>query len=154
IMDAVARNQGTGRWAGNTPEELLYLPLIKKAIPDALIVHIIRDGRDVALSLSRKRYIRPFPWKERESLLGAGLYWEWIVDKGQQYGKLFGADYTEERFEQLVSQPREVLSRLSIFLDQPLDYGCIQRTALGSVRNPNTSFRHESSAEFSPVGRW
>src|ERR1019366_5300812 len=47
LMETIARKQGVERWAESTPLHLLYLPLIKKLFPDALIIHIIRDGRDV-----------------------------------------------------------------------------------------------------------
>jgi len=154
FMDEVVRQQNARRWAGNAPEEMLHLPLIKRTIPDALIIHVIRDGRDVAVSLSQKRYIRPFPWKERETPEGCALYWEWMVQKGRALGQSLGPDYTEVRFEQLVSEPRGVLSQLSSFLEHELDYERIQRTALGSVGKPNTSFRKESATEFNPVGRW
>src|SRR5437763_233421 len=50
LMEQMCRKQGVARWADTTPEHLLYLPRIKATIPGALIVHIIRDGRDVALS--------------------------------------------------------------------------------------------------------
>ena len=50
IMGEMARQQGVRRWADCTPEHLLCMPRIKETIPDALIIHIIRDGRDVALS--------------------------------------------------------------------------------------------------------
>ena len=62
VMEAIARKQGVDRWAESTPLHLLYLPLIKKLIPEALVVHIIRDGRDVTASLYRIGWIRPLPW--------------------------------------------------------------------------------------------
>ena len=154
IMEEIARNQNALRWAGNTPEEILYLPLIKRTIPDALVIHVIRDGRDVALSLSRKRYIKPFPWKKREDAIGAAIYWEWILKKGRTVGRTLGSDYMEIRFEQLVSDPPSTLNNLSSFLGHELDYDRIQRTALGSVSKPNTSFKTQSPQEFNPVERW
>jgi hypothetical protein len=73
LMETIARKQGVERWAESTPLHLLYLPLIKKLIPDALIVHIIRDGRDVTVSLDRIGWIRPLPWdKKRRQSFGAG----------------------------------------------------------------------------------
>jgi len=155
IMEEMARQQGVRRWADCTPEHLLYLDRIKKTIPDALIIHIIRDGRDVALSMEKGNWIRPFPWDKKESLMVAGLYWEWIVGKGRESGRTLGADYTEVRFEELVTRPRETLTRLGSFVDQGLDYDRIREVGIGSVREPNTSFRSESDgAEFNPVGRW
>jgi Sulfotransferase family len=153
IMEEVAQQQGVQRWAANTPEEILYLPLIKKTLPNALVVHVIRDGRDVALSLSRKRYIRPFPWKEREGLTGAGIYWDWIVEKGRDYGRQLGPDYLEVHFEDLVASPRETLAKIGEFIGHHLDYDRIQQRALGSVAHPNTSFKSEAT-DFNPVARW
>src|SRR5215470_18250300 len=54
FMEEIARAQGVKRWADCTPDHLLYMREIKCEIPDALFVHIIRDGRDVALSYAKQ----------------------------------------------------------------------------------------------------
>lgn len=154
VMEAVARQQGTQRWAGNAPEEILYLREIKKTLPDALVIHIVRDGRDVAVSLSQKRYIRPFPWRERETLEGAALYWEWVIRKGRASAAELGNDYTEVRFEELVRTPRQVLRQLSTFLEHDLDYGRVLENRIGAVAKPNTSFGNSSESQFNPIERW
>lgn len=155
LMGEICAVQGMPRWAENSPEGVLYLPLIKKLIPDALFVHIIRDGRDVAVSLGRTRYVRAFPWEERHGLIGCGLYWEWMVEHARQFGRSVAPDYMEIRFEELLAQPQETLDRIAPFIGQPLDYGVIQRVAYGSLTKPNSSFHHEvGKTEFNPVGRW
>ena len=58
IMEQMARKQGVERWADTTPEHLLHLHRIKETIPNALIIHIIRDGRDVG-ALHRKAGLYP-----------------------------------------------------------------------------------------------
>ena len=155
VMDAITREQGMQRWAENSPEAILHLPLIKQQIPHALVVHIIRDGRDVAMSLGAVKYVRPFPWEERQSQLGAGVYWEWIVQRGRKYGRLLGNDYMEIHFEDLIGSPQETLNRIGQFIDHDLDYERIRHVAYGSVSKPNTSFSREAAGEgFNPVGRW
>ena len=154
VMDQIARQQGAQRWAGNAPEEILHLRQIKKTVPDALVIHMIRDGRDVSVSLSQKRYIRPFPWKDHETPEGASLYWEWIIRKGQAAGVELGDDYTEVRFEELVRDPRSVLRTLSAFLAHDLDYDRILENRIGAVATPNSSFRNRSEEKFNPIGRW
>jgi len=155
VMEEICALQGMQRWAENSPEGMLYLPTIKRLIPDALFVHIIRDGRDVASSLGQLHYVRPFPWEDRYSLAGCGLYWEWIVQRGRNFGRTAGADYMEVRFEDLLARPQETLEQIGRFIDHPLDYETIQRIAYGSVSKPNTSFQAESpDAGFNPVGRW
>src|SRR5438093_3467504 len=81
------------------PEHLLYLPRIKETIPEALIIHIIRDGRDVALSTDKLGYIKRAPWDRKPTVMAAGLYWEWIVNRGRADGRKLGGDYTEVRVE-------------------------------------------------------
>jgi hypothetical protein len=109
----------------------------------------------VATSLGRLRYVRAFPWETRHSLLGCGLYWEWIVQQGRSFGRLIGPDYMEIHFEELLAQPQETLSQVGRFIDQSLDYELIRSVAYGSVSKPNTSFRTEGpNVQFNPVGRW
>ena len=155
VMQAMAQRQNVERWADSTPEHVLYLDRIKATIPEALAIHIIRDGRDVALSLQKQAWIRPFPWDRAKSLEVAALYWEWIVQEGRKRGRDFGSDYVEIHYEDLVQNPREVLTRLSGFVEQDLDYERIQKNGVGAVSQPNSSFAAETEAgEFTPVERW
>ncbi len=155
LMEEIARKQGVERWADCTPDHLLYIPEIKRQIPHALIVHIIRDGRDVALSYVTQGWSFPLPWDRCEHHAVAGLYWDWIVRKGREHGRKLGVDYQEVFFEDLVNKPRETLLRLSEFVGQDLDYERIQKVGIGSVSEPNSSFVAESgNQEFHPVGRW
>jgi hypothetical protein len=155
VMEAIARKQGAQRWAECTPLHLLYLPLIKKLIPDALVIHIIRDGRDVAASLHRIGWIRPLRWDRARAFLAPAIFWRWIVSKGRRYGRDMNGDYMEVHYEELVQNPRETLSKIGRFIDHDLEYDRIQQVALGSVHNPNSSFRGDGKeTEASTIGRW
>jgi hypothetical protein len=155
VMEAMAQQQSVERWADSTPEHVLYLDRIKATIPDALAIHIIRDGRDVALSLQKQGWIRPFPWDHAKDLEVAALYWEWVVQEGRKCSAALGENYTEVRYEDLVLNPREVLTRLSQFVDQELDYDRIERVGVGSVSHPNSSFAGElEGGAFTAVARW
>jgi len=153
IMGGMARHQGVRRWADCTPEHLLYMSRIKETIPDALIIHIIRDGRDVALSTDKLGYIKRAPWDKMPSVMVAGLYWEWMVRRGREDGRKLAKDYLEIRFEDLVTEPRATLAKLGGFIDHDLDYDRIQQVGIGSVSEPNTSFK-ANDGNFNPVGRW
>jgi Sulfotransferase family len=155
VMEAVARKQGMPRWAECTPLHLLNLPLIKRVIPDALIIHIIRDGRDVTTSLHRIGWIRPFAWDRSRAALAPAIFWRWIVGKGRRYGSAMGADYVEVHYEDVIENPRETLACIGKFIGQDLDYDRIQQVALGSVHDPNSSFRGDGrEAEAKTIGRW
>lgn len=153
VMGEMARQQGMTRWADNSPEELLHMLRIKRQIPDAVFVHMIRDGRDVALSLDARPYpwVRPFSWDRKNSLLVTGLLWQWMVNKGRAYGRQLGPDYIELHFEELNADPQGTLDRLGDFIQHDLNYERILRAGIGSVTEPNTSFKGDKN---SPVGRW
>src|SRR5215472_4583679 len=155
VMDDVARIQHVDRWADSTPTNVPHMLRIKQDFPNARFIHIIRDARDVALSLDKRGWSRPLPWDKKRSLLAAGLYWEWIVRKGRRYGTRLGPRYMEVRYEDLVLKPRETLERISPFIEHELDYDRIQRNRVGSVGRPLTSFEQDlQEGHFSPVGRW
>ena len=155
LMETIARKQGVERWAESTPLHLLYLPLIKKLFPDALVVHIIRDGRDVTVSLDRIGWIKPLPWDKKRRRLAPALFWRWIVGKGRKYGHAMAGDYMEVHFEDVVQKPRETLQRLGAFIDHDLDYDRIQQNAQGTLRDPNSSFRGDGQEkEANPIERW
>lgn len=157
VLDSVAQQQNAQRWALYDPDNVLHFRRVKKDIPNALFVHIIRDGRDIALSLKKMGGFSPLPWdrSETNSLVATALYWEWMVRRGREAGRLFPADYIEIRYEDLITNPRETLSRLGSFIDHDLDYDHIQSASLGSLSRTNSSFREEGGKEkINPLGRW
>ena len=153
VMGAMAERQGVPRWADCTPAHVLHMSQIKETIPEALFIHIIRDGRDVAMSLCREGWVSPFPWDRGRELEVAALQWEWIVSRGRREGQKLGEDYLEISFENLVRSPRQTLPEVGSFIESELDYDRILRVGIGSVSKPNTSFGIEGEA-FNPVGRW
>jgi hypothetical protein len=155
VMEEMARAGGFQRWAVWGPDNLLYIPTIKRQIPDALFIHVIRDGRDVACALDRREFIRPFRWDLRYRLYVSALHWMWKVQTGRRHGQAIGSDYMEVRFEDLVLRPEEALAKVSAFIGENLDCEKIRKTKIGAISIPNTSFAEEwKSGSFSPVGRW
>jgi hypothetical protein len=157
VMDSVADSQHAQRWAVYDPDNVLHMQRVKADIPNALFVHIIRDGRDIALSLKKMGGFTPLPWdrSETRSLVATALYWKWMVQQGQEYGRQFPADYIELRYEDLIMEPQQALQKLGAFIDHDLDYGRIQQAGLGRLSETNSSFREEGGREkINPLGRW
>lgn len=153
VMEEIARSQGKERWAVWGPDNLLYMPQIKKQVPEAKFIHIIRDGRDVALSLHREGWIRTLPWDRSKGLLVAALHWLWKVNRGRRWGRHFGLDYLELRFEDLLSKRDEVLLLISEFIGYEIDPAFIEKNALGTLKDSNSTFR-ATAQQNAPVGRW
>ena len=157
-MDAVASSQGIPRWVLYDPDNVLHIARLKACIPNALFLHIIRDGRDIALSLKKMGGFTPLPWDrnhETKSLVATALYWQWMVRNGREHGRRIPFDYMEIHYEDLTTQPRKTLNKIGAFLDHDLDYDRIKRAGLGRLSETNSSFREETGTEkINPLGRW
>jgi Sulfotransferase family len=156
VMEEVARKQGVPRWAVYDPDYVLHIERIKRDLPNALFLHIVRDGRDIALSLKKMGGFRPFPWSSNaRGLLETAVYWEWMVRKGQHYGRMYPDSYLEVHYEELVNEPKKALAAVSQFIDQDLDYDHIQQAGVGRVKESNSSFLGEPElGRQNPVNRW
>jgi LPS sulfotransferase NodH len=153
LMDGVSRMQGVSRWAECTPDNLLYVPAIREAFPEACFLHIVRDGRDVACSMAEQGWVgrhrrADFPTRA----LHGGLYWDWMLSRGRVHLAEPGVRAMEVRFEALVGRPAETLSAIGDFIQHDLSYSTICANQVGTVTRPNTSFPDEIG--FNPVGRW
>ncbi len=101
-----------------------YLPLLKNLFPWVKIIHIIRDGRDVALSTLEWAREGKGPgkldlWRE-QPLAACALWWQWQVGAGMRDGAaLAPVQYLEVAYENLVVTPEETLRRIASFLELP-----------------------------------
>jgi LPS sulfotransferase NodH len=154
MMDSFAERNGCKRWAVWGPDNLLHMDLIKREIPEALFLHVIRDGRDVAYSLARSGFIRPLPWGRKGGLLVSGSHWMWKTKRGRRLGQRLCGDYLEVRYENLAHDPQATLARVSSFLGEEVPYRSIRDSSLGTIGKPNSSFQEEIEVGFDPVGRW
>ena len=102
------------RWGDKTPLYGLHLPTITDLLPEAHVIHVLRDGRDVALSLRQTWFS---PGNEIETL---AAYWRDIVLTTREHGARFGR-YLEVRFEDLVGATEQTLRRVCQFVDLSYD---------------------------------
>ena len=112
LYDAVARRQGKALAGEKTPDYVRHIPLLRSLFPWASIVHIVRDGRDVALSTLQWATATKGPGKfalwQEEPVAVCALWWAWQVGTGRRDGPA-GPRYHELRYEDLVSRPEPTL---------------------------------------------
>jgi len=154
-MGELARRAGVQRWADYDPDNIMYMATIKREVPDALFVHVVRDGRDTALSMKKQHASDDRWWAQERALYAWALLWQWTVQKGRRCGERFPDDYLEVRYEDLVREPENTLRTVGEFLDHDLDHGRIQKNSIGRVASPNTVWKDESSLEtLNSIDRW
>jgi hypothetical protein len=123
LYKAYAISCGKTRWGDKTPGYVRHIAGLARLLPEAHFVHIIRDGRDVALSWLDV----PFG---PESISEAATRWRKDVRAGRRAGRRQAADrYIEVRYENLVRRPERVLRRICDFVDLPFDQDMLDYTS-------------------------
>ncbi len=111
IFAIVTERAGKPRWADKTPIQVEEIPTIAGVFPEARFLHIIRDGRDVALSFMERSFGPRDVWD-------AARLWDRLVRAGVRAGAELGPErYREVRYERLVASPEETLAELCRFVD-------------------------------------
>lgn len=159
---AVARRAGlvgSVRAVEQTPEVAHVLSAVPLAYPEARVVHIVRDGRDVACSLLEKRWLRPAQASADDAGLAYGAharFWveperreefehasdarraAWVWRAYVTAAHSAGVQLHEVRYERMAESPAEVAAELAAYL--------------GTSREPLADALR--SVHASSVGRW
>jgi hypothetical protein len=94
---------GTTHLLERTPLHALHTGLISEIYPDSGVVHVIRDGRDVALSLTRRSW-------GPDSIAEGAKEWAECVRVGREAAGM--ERYVEVRYEQLLADPESSIERV------------------------------------------
>ena len=105
----IAEKRNKRRLAYKDPRDLSHLPIVAELFPTARFVHIIRDGRDVALSLQK------FRWGPTNLYSGC-KYWATVTSKGRRDGAQLERPYFELRLEDLMEDTERVATDLCKFI--------------------------------------
>lgn len=129
-MYAESRNKMI--WGEKTPHHLLFVPEIKRYFPSSKIIHIVRDPRDVSLSL------RNVPWN-KGSILNHATSWNAFMRLSDVYKSRYQSDFLEVKYENLVKDPQQVLAEITDFLGVPFESQIITDFR----KNPNFQVQKE-----------
>lgn len=113
LTELHARRRGKARWVEKTPRHLLMTETLRGGWPDACIVRIVRDPRDVALSLAGM----PFA---KESVVGNLVRID-ADDRASRGPIEADARAMTLRYEDLVTEPERELRRVCAFIGEDYD---------------------------------
>ncbi len=144
-----AAKDGKPRWAEKTPRHVFSLPLIRREWPDALVIRVVRDPRDVALSLSRVPFGRPSVVASVMQVAAQMRHAEALVERD--------ARTITVRFEDLLAVPAGVLRRVCAIVDVPFDPAMIdRRDSAAAIAAPHEWWKHRAREPIDPsrAGGW
>lgn len=142
--------QGKPRWGEKSPNNLFYWPLLEAAFPTALVVHIVRDGRDVALS----QIAAPFGPK---TMAAAADRWVRHIDMIRAIGRRIGPGrYVEIRYEDLLAEPEATITRVLELVGEPFDPVMLQfhRNARPVGTDPLNDVNILKPLQVGNTGKW
>jgi len=123
IYEEWARMQNKTRWGDKTPHYVTKIPVLLQIFPSAKIIHIYRDGRDVALSWLRMRF-------GPRNLFAAARAWKAMVSTGRRVRATSPLEtYLEVRYESLLGHPQEAMKRVCMFIGEPFTEAVLRPTA-------------------------
>ena len=102
------------RWGDKTPGYVKHTRAVQDLLPEARFIHIIRDGRDVAVSLIEE-------WRASGRVMSvtrAAERWVSKISVGREQARELRF-YLEVRYEDLVLDSESVLRRICDFIDLP-----------------------------------
>lgn len=139
VSEHVAGRPADGRWGWKNCETGHALPVIARLFPTAQVIHLVRDGRDVAFSpfvapkhpywrkiyfgAAKLRSWRGLAMTQRAYKAHGPLFnaerWVHSVTLGRAHGAMLGERYCEIRYEDLVVDPQAAATRIAAFLGLP-----------------------------------
>lgn len=100
------------RWGDKNIDYVMEIPKIIRLFPYAKIIHVIRDGRDVAVSYRNVDF-------GPSRVFDVAVFWRRRTLTGRHYGRWAGPDrYCEVRYEDLVTRPEQECRRVCEFVGE------------------------------------
>jgi sulfotransferase family protein len=106
---AYAEREGKRRWGDKTPAYIGHVDRLAAIWPDARFVVLVRDGRDVALSVMNVPFGPNNAWAAARS-------WATAIRRGRDAARRFRGRVLEIRYEDLVSMPAATVGAVCDFL--------------------------------------
>jgi len=110
VYKSKAELHGKVNWIEKTPYYALRIPDLLELFPKARIIHMSRDGRDVALSLFKSKH------GPKNGYMAARLWKKTILAARQARTLVSPSDFHELRYEDLLGDPVGTFSDLLEFL--------------------------------------
>ena len=140
------------QWGDKTPGYTTEIERLHLVFPEARFIHVIRDGRDVCLSLKKTGWHGQATWTIAE-------YWGSTVTAACRAGRALPADqYMEVAYEDLVLQSETVLRTVCAFLHLEFEPGMLSFHETAGENIPGRAEGHLKKTTRPPrasdVQRW
>ena len=154
------KQSGDLRLVEKTPHNILAADFLTGVFPQAQLIHMVRDGRDVACSLVNMDWYGPDGKKVwyTASIEAAASYWRQVVENGMAAAQHSAGQIKTLRYESLLKRPSEGMAGVLEWLDEPWHDSVVDRSrraalVAGEVKE-SSSQQVTAALNTRTVGRW
>jgi hypothetical protein len=116
LLSEIAQEQGKKIVLEKTPEHINHLKTIDECLPQAKVIHVVRNGPDVVASLYALAHSTPSIWNEFQDL--EVCLERWINKTKRSFMKTRNkANHVLVRYEHLTQDPQQEIQKLCNFLN-------------------------------------
>lgn len=126
LYDIYAETHNKSRWGDNTPFYGFHMRRLQAITGGAKFIHIVRDGRDVALS------VIPLKWGPND-IETAAQWWQESLRRIRDEARHLPF-YMEIRYEDLILESETSLRKICAFVDEPYDASILEYQDNGARR--------------------
>jgi hypothetical protein len=127
IYRSYAETRGKRRFGDKTPGYMRHLELLDRVFPGAQYVHIVRDGRNAALSFAAMRHGPRFSWAWPRGFTDFAFRWRREVMGARRFGSTVAIGrYLAVRYEDLIAEPEVKLREVCAFLGLEFESGMLE----------------------------
>lgn len=138
---AYAKPGNKRRWGEKTPRNAFWIDEIRTLFPDARFIHIVRDGRDMAIDISDS-ILLPY-----SVYSGANLWQRYVLAIRDSMGRLPGDCFIEIRYEDLCADPETTIRKLCGFLGEDFDRAMLAPNRTRSAEQWSSHPLHAKTSE-------
>lgn len=163
VFRAIATAAGATHWIEKTPSHIFFIDEIVAGLPDARIIELVRDPRDV---LASKKVRKHSDWSARYGQeVGASMQltkgydplrdsigWRAAVRDGAVSAQKFPGVFLRLRYEDLVSAPEDATRRICDHLE--LAYNPAMLNVGWSNTTAQTGKENKAGIDNRAVGKW
>jgi len=157
MSEQQALNPADGvRFIDKNPLNLVDMAFVRRVFPEARIIMLLRDPRDVCLSCFTQLFRLNSAMAWFTSLAGTARHYAAVMDLWQRYQTVLGLQILELRYEDFVSHPEDCSRDLLAFLEEDWDAAVLRYHEQSRQRYISTpSYEGVTTAPYnSSIGRW
>ncbi len=139
-----------------SPSHLFAMPLISEIFPDARFIHVLRDGRDVSVSVRAASRSWVPSWRKTfgRSVKTSARAWKHAVRRARCDGEKQGERFFEIRYEEIHGDPFSAYRRLFDFCCIPYDQDILQAVFDSTDFEKNFKSKESGFRRGGRIGDW